>query len=92
MRSKTDTVARHIRQIIPKIPDISGLTYSPLSKSLLVISDGTNSFFEFSLAGEIRDAKAFPAQNQEGIAFDNKGNIYIAQDSGGILKICWVFE
>ena len=45
LNSKTDTVARHIRQILPKIPDISGLNYSPLSKSILLISDGTNSFF-----------------------------------------------
>ena len=80
-------MARHIRQILPKIPDISGLNYSPLSKSILLISDGTNSFFEFSLTGEIRDARAFPGENQEGIAFDDKGNIYVAQDSGGILKM-----
>jgi len=87
LRSDTDTEARHVRQIMPRIPDMSGLNYSSLSNSLLVISDGSNSFFEISLSGEIRDARAFPGENQEGIAFDNKGNIYIAQDSGGILKL-----
>lgn len=92
LRSETNTVARHIRQIIPKIPDMSGLNYSSASRSLLVISDATNSFFEISLSGEIRDAKAFPGQNQEGIAFDNRGSIFIAQDSGGILKLRWLFE
>ena len=35
LRSKTETVARHIRQIIPKIPDISGLTYSPCPRVCL---------------------------------------------------------
>ena len=88
----SETVAKHIRQIVPKIPDMSGLTYVAITNSLLVISDGSNSFFEISMAGKIRDAKAFPGQNQEGIAFDDKGNIYVAQDSGGILKMRWLFE
>ena len=88
----SETVARHIRQIVPMIPDMSGLNYSATSNSLLVISDATNCFFEISLSGKIKDAKAFPGQNQEGIAFDDKGNIYVAQDSGGILKMRWKFE
>jgi uncharacterized protein YjiK len=92
LRSKTETVARHIRHIDPGIPDMSGLNYSDLSNSLLVLSDGSNSFFEISLLGEVKDGKAFPGENQEGIAFDGKGNIYIAQGSGGILKMRWLFE
>jgi uncharacterized protein YjiK len=90
--SVSDTVAKHIRQIVPMIPDMSGLTYSAPTQSLLVISDAANCFVEISLSGEIRDAKAFPGQHQGGIAFDNKGSIYVAQDVGGILKMRWRFE
>lgn len=92
LKSKTETVARHIRMINPGIPDMSGLNYSSISNTLLVISDGSNSFFEISLTGVVKDGKAFPGENQEGIAFDTQGNIYVAQDSGGILKMQWLFE
>ena len=40
-----------------------------------------------TLEGEILQEYAFPGDNQEGLALDGKGYLYIAQDSGGILKM-----
>ena len=37
-------------------------------------------------------AYAFPGDNQEGITADPNGFLYIAQDSGGILKLKWLRE
>ena len=35
------------------------------------------------------NAYAFPGANQEGIAVDGEGFLYVAQDSGGIIKLKW---
>jgi hypothetical protein len=35
------------------------------------------------------DFWAFPGDNQEGLAMDSEGLVYIAQDTGGILKVRW---
>ena len=40
-------------------------------------------------SGQVVSASAFPGDNQEGIAFDADGYVYIAQDSGGVLKVKW---
>lgn len=67
--------------------DLSGLHYDANSSNLYVISDETNTFFEITKKGKILHSYAFPGDNQEGIAIDNDGFLYIAQDSGGIIKI-----
>jgi myo-inositol-hexaphosphate 3-phosphohydrolase len=40
-------------------------------------------------AGEFLNSWAFPGDNQEGMAVDEEGFLYIAQDSGGIIKTKW---
>ncbi|HJN17490.1 MAG TPA: hypothetical protein QGH10_18435, partial [Armatimonadota bacterium] len=59
---------------------------------LYVISDSKNLFMEATTDGQVLAAYAFPGANQEGIALDPEGYIYIAQDSGGILKHKWARE
>lgn len=71
------------------VMDLSGLHYDRVNDRLLIISDATNTFFETSRAGEILRSYAFPGDNQEGITLDGDGYIYIAQDSGGIVKARW---
>ena len=46
-------------------------------------------FFEITRVGEILSAYAFPGNDQEGITVDGEGFLYIAQDSGGIIKLKW---
>jgi uncharacterized protein YjiK len=87
--SGKDLKARIIRMYSLGIIDLSGLHYDKSNDRLYIISDATNSLFEITRKGEILKSYAFPGDNQEGIAIDNENNIYIAQDTGGIIKIKW---
>ena len=68
---------------------LSGLYFDRATGHLYVISDSTNTIFEFTRTGTLLSGHAFPGDNQEGITVDDQGFLYIAQDSGGILKIKW---
>ena len=71
------------------IIDLSGLYFDMVTDHLYVISDSTNTIFEFTRTGTLLSGFAFPGDNQEGITVDDQGFLYVAQDSGGVLKIKW---
>ncbi|MDP6060715.1 MAG: SdiA-regulated domain-containing protein [Pirellulaceae bacterium] len=73
-----------------EVIDLSGLHFDATTQRLLVISDSTNTIWVLSLTGRTLDAYAFPGDNQEGITVDDQGFIYIAQDTGGIIKMKWM--
>jgi hypothetical protein len=55
-----------------------------------LISDSNNLLIVTTPAGDvIAQYTDLPGADQEGIAFDASGNMYIAQDSGGIVQIEW---
>jgi hypothetical protein len=87
--SASDTVAKVVRYFSVGVIDLSGLFYDAISGHLYVVSDATNTLFEVTRQGKIVQAYAFPGENQEGIAVDANGFLYIAQDSGGIIKVKW---
>ncbi len=67
------------------VVDLSGMSYA--GRCLLrVTSDATNTLWEVTTGGGIVRSYALPGENQEGIAVDDSGAIYIAQDSGGIVR------
>jgi len=74
----------------PGIIDLSGLHYDQATGHILLISDSTNTLLEYSLEHELLNVYAFPGDNQEGITLDPEGFVYIAQDSGGIIKLKWL--
>lgn len=76
-----------IRQFKPGVIDLSGLHYDQTTEHLFVISDATNTVMEYSRQNKLINAWALPGDNQEGITIDRDGFIYIAQDSGGIIKL-----
>jgi len=77
-----------ILRVLPlHIDDPSAMYYDPETGLLNVVSDADNILVEVSLEGKIIKEYAFPGDSQEGIARDDEGNLYIAQDSDGILKI-----
>ena len=87
-----DPTAKIVKYFAIGIIDLAGLWYDSATDRLLVVSDATNAFFEVARTGAILKSYAFPGANQEGIALDPEGFLYIAQDSGGIIKIKWLRE
>jgi uncharacterized protein YjiK len=81
--------ARITGYLAPGIIDLSGLYYDDQTKRLMLISDATNTILSYSLDHELISAHAFPGDNQEGVTVDPDGFLYIAQDSGGIIKFKW---
>ena len=70
-----------------KIIDISGLDYDTSRECLIVVSDTTNLLMEIKLNGDILHQYLLPGSDQEGIALDDLGFVYIAQENGQIIKI-----
>jgi DNA-binding beta-propeller fold protein YncE len=74
----------------PGVIDLSGLHYDRVKDQIIVISDATNTILEYSREFRLMAQHALPGQNQEGLTVDESGFMYIAQDSGGILKLQWL--
>lgn len=79
--------AKIIQHFPLRVTDLSGIHYNAVDDRLYVISDSNNIFFELTRTGEVVKSYAFPGSDQEGITIDQEGFLYIAQDSGGIIKI-----
>jgi len=69
------------------IIDLSGLHYDSTKDLLYVISDFPNRIMAYSRMGQMLGMWTLPGDNQEGITVDPDGIMYIAQDSGGVLKL-----
>jgi hypothetical protein len=89
LRSKTGE-PKLLNYFNPGIIDVSGLYYSHLDGHVFVISDACNIILEYSPTYKLLKEFAFPGKDQEGIAVDDNGFMYIAQDSGGIIKLKWL--
>lgn len=74
------------RFFVTGISDMSGLAYDAKTQVLYIISDSNNSIFLARTSGVLLKGYALPEFDQEGIAFDASGNVYIARDSGGIIR------
>jgi uncharacterized protein YjiK len=86
--SRKKTAKAHILRVLPlDIHDPAALFFDPKTGLLNVVSDADNILVEVSLDGKIVREYAFLGDEQEGIARDDEGYLYIAQDSGGILKV-----
>jgi uncharacterized protein YjiK len=70
--------------------DIAGLHYEAASDHLYFVSDATNTLFETTLDGDLLRSWAFPARDQEGLAMGPDGYLYVAQASGGVIKLKWL--
>ena len=89
LRSKTAS-PKITDSFYPGIIDLSGLHYDPVTDHILLISDATNTILEYSRQHQLLSVNAFPGDNQEGITVDADNFIYIAQDTGGIIKMKWL--
>ena len=88
LRDSADGDSARIESVFyPGIIDIAGFHYDPESGHLLALSDATNSLHEFTLDGQLVRGWSFPGVNQEGVTTDGNGTWFIAQDSGGIIRM-----
>ena len=67
--------------------DISGLAYDAQGDFLILISDTTNLLVELKREGTILRQYLLPGDEQEGIVLDGLGYMYVAQESGEIIKL-----
>jgi uncharacterized protein YjiK len=81
--------ARIVRYFSLGIADFAAFCYDAGSGHLYVVSDANNMLLEITVGGDVLEFWAFPGDNQEGLAMDSEGLVYIAQDTGGILKVRW---
>ncbi len=81
--------ARIIRRFTPGVIDLAALHFDSTTDHIFALSDSTNSIIEMDRNGTLININAFPGDNQEGLTGDNDGNLYIAQDSGGIIHVVW---
>lgn len=78
---------RILRYFQPDVIDLSGLYFDVPKKILYAISDFPNRIMAFTPMGNPLGIWALPGDNQEGITVDPDGIMFIAQDSGGVLKL-----
>ena len=67
--------------------DISGLAYDARADCLVLISDTTNLLVELKLDGTMLTQYLLPGDEQEGVVLDGLGYLYIAQETGEIIKL-----
>jgi uncharacterized protein YjiK len=86
--TSTNSAEAKILRVLPfRMDDPSAMCFDPHTRRLNVVSDADNILVELSLDGKLIREYAFLGDNQEGIAWDEDGYLYIAQDSGGIIKV-----
>jgi uncharacterized protein YjiK len=85
--SETEPKAKIVRYFGLGFTDLSGIQYNPSSRQLLVISDDNDLLIEVAMSGQVSQVYPLPGERQEGIALDEDGFLYIAQDSEkGLLR------
>ncbi|MFQ6038001.1 MAG: SdiA-regulated domain-containing protein [Candidatus Aminicenantales bacterium] len=85
--SKTEDEARILRVLPLVLDDPASMFYDEKSGLLNIVSDADNILVEVTQEGRIIHEYAFLGDNQEGLTRDEDGYLYIAQDTGGILKV-----
>jgi uncharacterized protein YjiK len=79
--------AKIIRVLPFRMDDPADMYYDPLTGLLNIVDDADNIFVEITLDGKLVRQYAFLGDNQEGLCRDDEGYLYIAQDTGGIIKV-----
>jgi uncharacterized protein YjiK len=86
--SQTEKAEARIIRVLPfKMDDPGGMYYDQKTGNLNVVSDAYNILVEITLEGKLVKEYAFLGDNQEGLARDDEGYLYIAQGEGGIIKV-----
>lgn len=81
-----DQSATIIRSFTLGITDLSGLHHDDNAGLLYLISDAHDRLILLTSDGAEQASYTLPGKNQEGITLDAEGYLYIAEDSGDIIK------
>jgi len=89
LRQKTEgsSIVPILRFVQMPITDLADAAYDPASGCLLIVSDENDLLLKMTPYGQVAAAWTLPGRDQEGIALDDRSHLYIAQDTGGILKL-----
>lgn len=79
--------ARILRYFLPGVADIAGLHFDAKRHVILAASDATDRLLVLAPDGRLLASRDLPGQDQEGITVDSTGALFIAQDSGGVLRL-----
>jgi uncharacterized protein YjiK len=71
---------------LEKYKDLTAATWVPALERLLVIADAKDQLLVVKPDGALEDEIALPGVQQEGLCFDAAGNLWIADDRGGLLR------
>jgi uncharacterized protein YjiK len=82
-----EAAARIIRVLPYLMDDPAAMYYDSKTGRLNIVSDADNILIEVTREGKIVKQYAFLGNDQEGVCRDDQGYLYIAQDSGGILRV-----
>jgi hypothetical protein len=78
---------RIVNCIEPGVIDIADLYYDSARDILYAISDKANLLLALTRDGKALGSWKLPGSNQEGLAVTPDGMMFIAQDSGGVLRL-----
>lgn len=81
---QTAAIVRY--RAVPAV-DVSALCFDAASQTLYVVSDRDNLLLACTRDGSVQARRLLPGVDQEGFAIDAEGDVYLAQDSGGIVKL-----
>lgn len=71
---------------LPGFRDLTAITYVPQLDRLLVVADYRDRILVLKLDGSLEEEIALPGLKQEGIALDQQGRLWIADERAGLLR------
>lgn len=72
------------------LPDLSSVHYNHARDQLLIVSDARNLLLTVDRrTGAILARTHLPGRDQEGVSFVDEQWLYVAQDSGGVIRLRW---
>ncbi|MCG3179449.1 MAG: hypothetical protein BIFFINMI_01784 [Phycisphaerae bacterium] len=77
----------------PGVTDLAGLHWDAKRGRLYILSDSNHILMESTIDGRLYARwTQVPGKDTEGVTIDPDGNLYFAQDCGGVIKVKWLRE
>jgi uncharacterized protein YjiK len=90
--ARLDAAAVVARFRVKGYKDLTAITWSPELGRLLVIGDDKDRLLVLKEDGTREAEIPLPGLQQEGLAFDDEGRLWVADDRGGVLRLDGALE